>query len=537
MKKEIYSFKFRFVAFVVLLAFTAMSCSLLNSGEPEGKEKEYPDPTPPTKQKDPSMPTTFYLTETYELSETDTGRTGFFVGDEASLRDFLTVAEDLGDQRIAVRFINAAKNQTISLYFPSISATFPNKIIMDMGPELKIEGTFGPYAGITETFSLTLAPLREGGESGLMEDLVLNKNVFTLYQNDEMYTSSQNTRIRAYLIALAVWVPIQQRFAEMLSQSSQSFGANMSRGLIPEIQYSWSWGWVDDLVDGAKNFIGAIVDFGKNIIDTVVDIFSDAYDAIVKIGVFIGITIPSPIVAIAAAAITVVTVILKLIPDFTDDDEATKGPQGPPPLSPEQKAAPLFEISYEDESGTRHPLPVMKEGQAPDITQEFYIRPHDDGMIVTSGIKFYFTAGTRDTSGNVPELSFEFSSKGVKRDVYEENITSGVTANNETYFEIKKYNGYRSQTDIRTTLTVKVINKTATTDAEHPVYFPLYYLNGTEFAGDTGFVINFLDRPSASELEQVIIPAHTKSYAPDPISESQWHWLEPILVFLQSKAA
>jgi hypothetical protein len=223
MKKEIYSFKFRFVAFIALLSFTTMSCSLLNAPEP--KEQEEPE-KPPAKPKNPSLPTMFYLTENYEVSPNDTNRTGFFESGEPDLASFLTIAEELPDQRIAVRFMNVAKSQTISLYFSSLTASFPNTIVMNMGASAEMTGTFGSYNENTETFSLTLS-LGEQSES--VEGLVMNKSVLTMYQDDPQYTPSQNARIRDYLVALAVWVPIQQWFAEMLAQSSVS----ASRGFIP----------------------------------------------------------------------------------------------------------------------------------------------------------------------------------------------------------------------------------------------------------------------------------------------------------------
>jgi hypothetical protein len=245
MKKEIYSFKFRFVALVVLLAFTAMSCSLLGPEEPEE-----PDATP-VKPKKPLPPTMFYLTTENEISQVDMGRTGFAVNGGSS-EDLLTIAEELQDGRIAVRFIDTQQNSTISLYFSNLAASFPSTIAMKLGV-VDITGTFGSYHDETETFLLTLFV---NDKTETLEGLVLNKNVLTMYQDEPSYSPSLNARIRDYLIAMAVWVPIYQR---IMKETSAQDGPNASLGLIPGIQYSF----FDDIWDGICTVGEFIADVGE----------------------------------------------------------------------------------------------------------------------------------------------------------------------------------------------------------------------------------------------------------------------------------
>jgi hypothetical protein len=265
----------------------------------------------------------------------------------------------------------------------------------------------------------------------------------------------------------------------------------------------------------------------------VVDIFGDVYDAIIEVGAFIGVKIPAPIAAIVAVVITVVAAVLELLPDFTEQDEAVKGTS----LPPEDRVAPRFAIYYLDESGERQPLPVLREGQTPDITQEFYIRPHGGGQTRTSNVRFYFIAGVLDASNaSATELSFQFSPEDPYSRIYENNIGSGTAENGDSYFEIKKHDGYRDEGDKKTALTIKVINSTATADPEHPVYFPRYYVNDQLFTEDDGFVINFTDQPSASELEQVLIPEHTTPIPPNVtyISNPLWKRLQRMLLSLNA---
>jgi hypothetical protein len=201
MKKEINSFNFRFVAFVVLLAFTAMSCSLLGLEEPE----ESPD-DPPVK---PLPPTMFYLTADNEISEVDTGRMGFAVN-EGSSYDLFDIAEELQDGRIAVHFI-ITKNETVSLYFSNLTASFPSEITMD----LNMTGTFNAYDKKTQTFSLILS--LGGLTAPPLEGLDLNKGGLTMYQDEPLYSPSLNARIRDYLIAKAVWKVVYLRIYGELS--------------------------------------------------------------------------------------------------------------------------------------------------------------------------------------------------------------------------------------------------------------------------------------------------------------------------------
>jgi hypothetical protein len=263
------------------------------------------------------------------------------------------------------------------------------------------------------------------------------------------------------------------------------------------------------------------------------------YEKITETEASIGIKIPTPIAVIVSAAITAIVTIIKLIPDFTDDDEKSKEAAMPQ----EDRVAPRFAIYYMDESGVKQPLPVMREGQTPESTQEFYIRPHGTGQVnATSNVRFYFVAGTHDASGGATaaELSFQFSPEDPSSRLYENGIGSGAEEGGDSYFEIKKHDGYRGDGDERTSLTIKVVNSAATTDSENPVYFPRYYVNDQMFTEGDGFVIHFLDRASAADLEQVLIPEHitplpTKVLYFNPYT---WEQLKPVLTVLKmGKAA
>jgi hypothetical protein len=95
-----------------------------------------------------------------------------------------------------------------------------------------------------------------------------------------------------------------------------------------------------------------------------------------------------------AAAITVTPIDLADIGAEDDDEpdgDSGEEPPEPPPLPPEKRKAPRFAVYYRDEEGKKQTLPVMREGQAPETGDEFYIRPHDSIVRnATSNVKFYF---------------------------------------------------------------------------------------------------------------------------------------------------
>jgi hypothetical protein len=77
--------------------------------------------------------------------------------------------------------------------------------------------------------------------------------------------------------------------------------------------------------------------------------------------------------------------------------------------------------------------------------------------------------------------------------------------NQNTYVEVKKVNGFRSQTDKKTKLTIVAFNNTKKQN------FPFYYVNGVEFMGNEKFAINFLDLVTDDEEDHVLIPEHTET--------------------------
>jgi hypothetical protein len=521
-KMQDYSLNFRLAAFVVLVVFTVVSCYIPTSPEAAspGATKNAPQPPSYPANVDPvpaapSKQVSFYLTDGYEPSTTDTGKTAFALDGPNAPKNFMVISEEAGDGTgdTVVRFLDGENGMSASMYFSGKAAfpggpEFPDGFILTQENEDTLVGKFSLYNPETETFSLTL---EYEGEKETFE-LVLNKNIFSVYEKDGGLTPGQNTRVQNYITALGVWTAITLQL-----EAETPDGINMSRSVTGGPQY-----FIESLLKGIGKAVAKIRKMGAAVVSVATAVFGATYKVVAVAAAVIGVTISAPAVTAIAVAVAVVATVVTVAAILSKDDgkywseESEEDAPSAPVLPLEKRQAPRFKVYYRDASG-EHLIPVMREGQNPAITQEFYIPPHSSSKYTAvAGVKFYYEVTLLESINDTIKTKYLFSADDTPYRPAETGEENGIN-----YFEVKKRNG--TGDDSRTVLTVKVYNGSKTSAEEdgkkdgNLVYFPCYYVNGQEFSEGEGFVINFIDEPSDAEKKQVLIPG---SFVSDSVSYS-----------------
>jgi hypothetical protein len=485
----------------VLAAFMA-GCYLLDLNEqPEvvNPLPGYPVSAVPDQPAKTIEPVSFYLADGYDPAETDTGKTAFALAETSfsrggnALPNFMAVSEEQENGAI-VRFFDTGNSLAASVYFAD-NSMFPNGFLLNLGEDGIAHGTFSDYNKSEETFSLTL---RYEGEPRVFEKLVLNKNVFRVYQDDTDLPDGQNSRIRNCIATMSVWAAMAIRFnAELDAENAPEESASTSD--VSESSGISKFSDGSTLFDGIEEDMRKVVEsvclIGKPVETFLAAIYGKT-EAIAKAGTAINAKTGAPRKIAVSVTEPVITTVVP-----SDDEE----PDGEDEVAEEKRKAPRFTIYYypdypdsQDKPEEKQYIPVLKEDESPGIGQEFYIKPHDQPdavTAVTSNIRFYFEAAASEeievkTNRDFSPLNFLYHPVNVKKDgeVY--------------YFEVKKANGFVGDYK-KTTLTIKPYNGA---DPEHPADFSYYYVNGREFSGEEGFAINFFDAPSHPEQDEVLTP-------------------------------
>jgi hypothetical protein len=444
----------------------------------------------------------------------------------------MAVAEEQEDGDTAVRFLDGGNGMAASMYFSGGAApAFPSGFVLNRENEDTITGTFSPYNEDAETFSLTL---EYEGETQTFDGLVLNKNIFSVYQNDDSLTPGQNTRVRNYVIAVGLWTAIMLQFEEEAEVVPLN-GISMSRNFIGGPQYAW---W--NPISAIKKAVKSIFSIGSAIASLASSLFGKAGKLLGTVAAVVGMVVSAPVVTVIATAVVITAAIIEVIVIASGGDGKNNEGDVPSDLPPEKRQAPRFRIYYRDEAGVEHNIPVMRQGETPQISQEFYIRPHDEDYTYTSNVRFYYETTILEGIDDEIKTKYVFSEKTTPYREVEPGRKDGVS-----YFEVKKLNGRNKNG--RISLTVTVFNGSKTSPEEEGkengnlAYFPYYYVNDEEFTGGNGFVLNFIDKPSSAEEELVLIPEHTEaesvitySVAPDalpsvplvniiPANDEEWY--------------
>jgi hypothetical protein len=498
MTKQRNALKFRLPVIAVLTAFTAGGCYLLDLYEQPESEKVnplpgYPVTDVPDQPAKTIEPVSFYLADSYDPAETDTGKTAFalaetsFPWDENPLPHFMAVSEEQ-ETGTVVRFFDTGSGLAASVYFVG-DRLFPDGFLLNRGEDGIARGTFSDYNKSAETFSLTL---HYEEASRAFEKFVLNKNVFSVYQDDQNLLDGQNSRIRNSMTAMSVWTAMTIRFNAEREPDAENTPSESPDGAGSK---SLSAGSEEGIQQAVEN----ICLIGKPVETFLAAVYGKTAD-IAAAGTAISETMAAPpkiAVAVTEPILTAVT---------PSEDEELDGEDE------EKRKAPRFTIYYYPDDGEKpeekRSIPVLKEDEPPEIGQEFCIKPHDQSNGFTSSIRFYFEVAASEEIE--VKTSRVFTSRAFSSRNYLYHPVNVKKEDGTCYFEVKKENGFIDD-GTKTALTIKPYNGA---DPELPADFPYYYVNGREFAGQEGFVINFLDAPSRSEQDEVLTPKKCAAESP-----------------------
>jgi hypothetical protein len=145
-----------------------------------------------------------FLDEHDQPTHHDIGRMAMVIENNDAAQGVLVVAEIYGnnlDNDMVVRVINRNNNSIVSVFYRS-RMLFPHSIFITVEGE-NILGTFSNYNHGTQRYSVTFTD--DYGEEEIFENLVLNRNVFTLHQYYDGLSDTQNARLQNIITTLALW--------------------------------------------------------------------------------------------------------------------------------------------------------------------------------------------------------------------------------------------------------------------------------------------------------------------------------------------
>jgi len=218
----------RSTALVLLVAFTFISCS-----GPAGGEK--PGEAPVVITPGEGNPRYVYLDNDGNVAEEDTyGRTGLFVEDNKNAEGVLIVSDKVSSEdRVSV--YNQNNNSTVSMFFKS-GSNFPYYMIIKQNEEIYY-AHLTYYRTATSTYDIIF---EKDGDYSPVTNLVLNQDIFTVYEDDPELTDSQNLRLRNITIALGLWGSLYNALDE------------------PEAVQLARWGWLKSAVSAVKSVFKAV---------------------------------------------------------------------------------------------------------------------------------------------------------------------------------------------------------------------------------------------------------------------------------------
>jgi len=173
-----------FLALFVLLVMVFNACSNPVGGLPPQENK-------PNK----ISPIYYYLDESGNLTETDSGRT-VLVADEKAYVTFYSDDITVSDYRVGFSF----DNKTILFIFEE-NRNFPTKMVLS-DPNGTYNGYLTPYHSDTQTYFLVI---EQGSDQEIMMNISMSNDVFTQYKDNPSLNASQNLRLRNLYIAMCVY--------------------------------------------------------------------------------------------------------------------------------------------------------------------------------------------------------------------------------------------------------------------------------------------------------------------------------------------
>jgi formylglycine-generating enzyme len=192
----------KIVASILLVIFTFTSCHVAGTPNREPVTPPYYNPVPGDVK-------FVFLDKSYKETDTDVGILAMVVENNEYTKDIMLIAEirdnDVSNNAVRVRVLNTENNSLASFHYDR-GMSFPDSMIINTGEE-DIEGSFDFYDSSTETYSVTFFD-NNTGESETIQDILLNKNMFSLYAVNASWTETQNLRLQTMCTTLAVWISL-----------------------------------------------------------------------------------------------------------------------------------------------------------------------------------------------------------------------------------------------------------------------------------------------------------------------------------------
>jgi len=175
------------------------------------------EPPPPPQGPSPltpgvGTPRYFYVDSDGNYIENEvvgSGRTGLIVEDNQFAEGVLVYSDDTGtEDRVA--FVN--EDNIVSMFFKK-GSNFPHRMSINDG-----SNTYYAYVSSYDNGNSTynIAFLKNGSYE-MMDHVVLNKDIFSLYENNSELTNSQNRRMANMIVAMGVWGSLYATFDKQLN--------------------------------------------------------------------------------------------------------------------------------------------------------------------------------------------------------------------------------------------------------------------------------------------------------------------------------
>ncbi|MDR2923157.1 MAG: hypothetical protein LBU85_07440, partial [Treponema sp.] len=149
------------------------------------------------------------------------GRTGLIVEDNKLAEGVLIYSDDTETQHDRVAFVYG--DSIVSMFFKK-KANFPYYMTIKDGGDI-YSAFLSSYDKTNHIYNVTFV---DNGSYEPMSNVVLNENIFTLYEKDDELTPSQNRRMENMTIAMGVWGSLYATFEQLNSFN----GIPFSRGLF-----------------------------------------------------------------------------------------------------------------------------------------------------------------------------------------------------------------------------------------------------------------------------------------------------------------
>ena len=319
----------KFAAPIILIVFTINSCNFFSTPDHETSvpDRQSEIMTVPIGKGDIQV---VYLDENYQPTINDIGKMALYV-ENNELAQGVMVTSEIRDNNIyndvVVRVINRQNNSLASFFYYS-GQRFPYKVVLSMDGE-DVNGKFSLYDHANETYSVEFS--NDNGEREQIENLILNRNAFSLHEDSDDLTETQNVRLRNIITTLALWNSLAVQIDDDFSIAA--------RGVLSSIK---------------KLVVGVLVAVAVVALVVVVVLAPPAAVAIAGPALTVAITTVAQVIAagiaLAAAAVAILAGIL-----MPDKDSPHDLPVG----SPSQNKSIMVEIALVDD------IKIMTNSQTP----------------------------------------------------------------------------------------------------------------------------------------------------------------------------